>query len=76
MNGIVAIDRVWDTSAIPAAVDVSRPYMLGITIVFSPIGIASVQTVQICNTSGICGKNERIPIPRSGKTRRRRRETE
>ena len=40
IRGIVPIDRMWDTSAIPAAIEVSFPYAAGTTIVLRPNGMA------------------------------------
>ncbi len=48
MIGIVAIDRTWETSAIPAATVVSLPQALGITTLLSPRGTASGFYDYIC----------------------------
>ena len=42
-----------DTTAMPAATEVSFPYALGITTVLSPKGIASEQSAQINNVLSI-----------------------
>ena len=69
-TGMVAQDRVWEMSAIPAATEVSLPYAAGITTVFSPRGMAREQTAQ---TAKVSGKGIRSIAPRnsSGKISRR-----
>ena len=44
--GIVIQQSKCETKAIPAATEVSNPYALGTTIVLSPKGMASEQTIQ------------------------------
>ena len=46
ISGMVMHERKCETSAIPAATEVSFPYALGTTIVLSPNGIARQHTVQ------------------------------
>ena len=72
-------DSICDISAIPEATVVSLPYALGITMVLSPSGIVTVQTVQITNVfhsfdgkNG--GKTENIPMNRSGNAIRRKKD--
>ena len=47
---MVMQDKTCEISAMPAAVEVSFPYALGITRVLSPKGIAREETAQIKNT--------------------------
>lgn len=57
-------DNKCDTTASPAATDVSLPSALGITIVLSPNGIAKTETAQINTVDGIFKK---VEIPRNSK---------
>ena len=45
-------DNKWETTASPAATEVSFPSALGITIVFSPNGIANIQSEHIYTVEG------------------------
>lgn len=65
ITGIVMHDNKWDTTASPAATDVSFPAALGITIVFSPNGIANMQREQIYTVEGNLIKYV-TPINKSG----------
>ena len=47
INGIVITASKCETTVIPAAIDVSFPSALGITIVFNPSGIDREQTIHI-----------------------------
>ena len=49
---MVRHESVCDTSAIPAATEVSRPYAPGMTIVFNPSGIETAQRMQTESDSG------------------------
>ena len=51
-RGIVMHDNKWETTASPAATEVSFPAALGITIVFSPNGIANIQSEHIYTVEG------------------------
>ena len=56
IRGIVIIEIMCETIAIPADMDVSFPYALGITMMFKPSGIANVQRAQINIVCGISKK--------------------
>ena len=58
-------DSKCEITAMPAAVDVSLPYALGITIVFRPRGIASEQSAQM-KTVFSKGTNFDMPINARG----------
>ena len=75
MIGMVMIESRCDTSAMPAAVEVSFPYALGITMVLSPKGMAREQMVQTNRTSEQFGKKERIPMATKGNINNRSTET-
>ena len=47
IKGMVRQEARCEMSAMPAAEEVSLPYAAGMTMVFSPKGIASEQTAQI-----------------------------
>ena len=47
INGIVIQESKWETTVMPAAIVVSLPSALGITIVLSPRGIAREHSAQI-----------------------------
>ena len=59
-SGIVASESKWDTSAMPAAAEVSLPYDAGTTIEFSPNGIAETIIIHLKTVSGT-GMSENIP---------------
>ena len=59
-RGMVAQDRAWEISAIPAAVEVSFPYALGMTTVLRPSGIAREATAHI---KKVLSKSKSIKIP-------------
>jgi len=63
-------DSVWDIRAIPAAVEVSLPYALGITTVLSPSGIAREATAHIKNVL-LQSKSIKIPMKTMGRIKRR-----
>ena len=65
IRGIVIAARRWEITAIPAATEVSFPSALGITIVFSPSGIAREHRAQIYVVSE-SSKNDAITIKITG----------
>ena len=62
-KGMVTIEIKCDTSARPAASEVSLPYAAGITIVLSPIGIDAKHIAHLKKVSlkkALCGRNSAI----------------
>ena len=58
-----------ETSAIPAASEVSLPYPAGTTTVFKPVGIAATQSAHLKNVSlkkELWGKTRKIAIKSNG----------
>ena len=64
-SGIVIQESRCDTSARPAAIEVSFPYPAGITIVLRPSGIASAQIMQSL-ISLESGRKSKTARPRRG----------
>ena len=62
---MVTQDSKWDINAIPAAIEVSFPNALGMTIVFNPNGIEREHNAQT-NAVFDIEKNDVMPIKMKG----------